>query len=1049
MNNIEKLRIKNLIAQNGEIINSYDHSVGLDDIPYYSVKYNDNGVYKYANLSQMTYNKLIVSVTPTIKKTKFNNKISKISNINFQDIEDKVINRKEYKSNNFVGFNVWYNYYALTESTSKHISNYVHHFLQKMNTHFEKMFPQGFTLKLKLVMSDLENKIWSSIVFDINDAIDNIIQRMAHKTNKHYDAINYFLYMRQISILCSPLSSIGGCCDRTHSEKLYEKKWASKTKQEKVFETIKIKSYKSKNNNCLLQCFNQFYNVDGNKIKPDTVRNEMKIEKGTKISYEMIPSITEYYNNKLNLNHGYIVINQHNTIILSGGNQDKFIPICIKDEHYYIFEIITHFCCPKCGRYLNLNNITHVCNVERCSYKNNIIDEKRDIVKVRNIKDKCKIDYNQIVPWDLETFQPYNKQVAYASGYKLNGKYNYHYGESCMDDTIKDFISFENKTITAYNGSGFDFYFLIDQLTLHNVKVENLILNNGKVMSFEFSTEGKQKNKVFDLYLFLMTSLDKACKDFKVKNSKSSFDHTLIKSWADTHTHKQTVLPYLKLDVLALEELLISFNDMMYEKFQVNITKFVTASNMAYELWASMLKNIIEIPKDISKYNLIKQATYGGRCYPNQKKFTSQSWGKIKQKVESNQYTTQEAYQKLMKSKDFIFNADATSLYPASMKGFELCPVQYPIGYSRWSEEGQLEFDNMKMGFYTIKFSCPKNIIPILPRRKLHNGVSIGVSWSLENGEGVYTSVDIENAIENGYKVDFVGKCLVYDESGDVFSDYIDTFYKLKEEAEKNSNPVMRSVAKLFLNALYGKTLQRAIYTKTIIINDILEFNNFCLNNTLTDWNFLGSGKVLITGEVKDHVMQIRKPCQLGAFVTAYSRRIMLVYMKAIDPTLQSMMFTYSDTDSMHIMGDAYLKLKEIGYIKNKCDSKLGYLTSDIDNNGIIFAETNLAPKSYMYQSIDELGKIKDSNNSTMKMKGIPHKKLHYSYYENEKPVVLEINGLKKKNKSLTKEDVINGVSHFNIINYNQDRTFYKNEWSSDRFINNRWYPLGDYRLNC
>src|SRR5260221_200683 len=100
----------------------------------------------------------------------------------------------------------------------------------------------------------------------------------------------------------------------------------------------------------------------------------------------------------------------------------------------------------------------------------------------------------------------------------------------------------ENKIVTAYNGSGFDFYFLIDKLIESNINIENIILSNGKVMSFTFG----KNNKVFDLYLFIMTSLDKACKDFKIKNAKSSFDHKKMKTWDDIETYKLEVLPYLK-----------------------------------------------------------------------------------------------------------------------------------------------------------------------------------------------------------------------------------------------------------------------------------------------------------------------------------------------------------------------------------------------------------------------------------------------------------------------------------------------------------------------
>ena len=83
----------------------------------------------------------------------------------------------------------------------------------------------------------------------------------------------------------------------------------------------------------------------------------------------------------------------------------------------------------------------------------------------------------------------------------------------------------------------------------------------------------------------------------------------------------------------------------------------------------------------------------------------------------------------------------------------------------------------------------------------------------------------LENAIDAGYEVEFHNKCLVYDDkSTKVFGVYVEKFYKLKEVAEREDNKVKRSVAKLMLNSLYGKTLQKAIFNTTTIINDVFEF---------------------------------------------------------------------------------------------------------------------------------------------------------------------------------------------------------------------------------
>ncbi len=97
-----------------------------------------------------------------------------------------------------------------------------------------------------------------------------------------------------------------------------------------------------------------------------------------------------------------------------------------------------------------------------------------------------------------------------------------------------------------------------------------------------------------------------------------------------------------------------------------------------------------------------------------------------------------------------MFNADVSSLYPTSMAGNDLFNVEFPIGFSRWSEEPEKEFNDIEYGFYEIEYIAPKNInYPILPRRKEDGGIM----WDLENGKGVYTNVDIKNALKVGYKI--------------------------------------------------------------------------------------------------------------------------------------------------------------------------------------------------------------------------------------------------------------------------------------------------------
>ena len=168
--------------------------------------------------------------------------------------------------------------------------------------------------------------------------------------------------------------------------------------------------------------------------------------------------------------------------------------------------------------------------------------------------------------------------------------------------------------------------------------------------------------------------------------------------------------------------------------------------------------------------------------------------------------------------------------------------------------------------------------------------------------------------------------------------------------------------------------------------------------------------------------------------------------MKAIDPTLTRMVFTYTDTDSLHIMGEDAKKLKELGYIKSKNESTLGFLCSDIDDEGIIISENNLAPKTYFYEYVDNKDTIHVEEQGTVKAKGIPKKCLNYEMYDESNTEInriVEFSGLRRKHTKLTKADKDNNVPFFSIVNNTQTRTFCKTSWSGMHLHENRFYPYG------
>ena len=69
----------------------------------------------------------------------------------------------------------------------------------------------------------------------------------------------------------------------------------------------------------------------------------------------------------------------------------------------------------------------------------------------------------------------------------------------------------------------------------------------------------------------------------------------------------------------------------------------------------------------------------------------------------------------------------------------------------RWVNENSKMMG--KMGIYTIKYKSNKNLIHSIGGSRGDNG---SLKWDLKDGEGVYTSIDIEDMVNNGYDIEIL-----------------------------------------------------------------------------------------------------------------------------------------------------------------------------------------------------------------------------------------------------------------------------------------------------
>jgi len=203
---------------------------------------------------------------------------------------------------------------------------------------------------------------------------------------------------------------------------------------------------------------------------------------------------------------------------------------------------------------------------------------------------------------------------------------------------------------------------------------------------------------------------------------------------------------------------------------------------------------------------------------------------------------------------------------------------------------------------------------------------------------GTYCSPELEVALNMGYRVIQYHEILHWEESeiydsktkkGGLFTDYINTFLKLKQQAsgfpndvqteeQKDSyidqylehegillnkdsivkNPGLRSISKLALNSFYGKFGQRTNLKKTKFVTDVGELYNIFLDPTkeVSDFHLMNEDIVEIefTNSSEFEGLSIGTNSTIAAFCTSWGRLKLWSEMNKLGDRV-----LYHDTDSI------------------------------------------------------------------------------------------------------------------------------------------------------
>lgn len=469
--------------------------------------------------------------------------------------------------------------------------------------------------------------------------------------------------------------------------------------------------------------------------------------------------------------------------------------------------------------------------------------------------------FPMIFSCDFETTTDPNDCRVWGYGIHAVGKDDFICGNSL--DNFMAWCRLHPKATLYFHNLKFDGEFIIHWLLSHKFQhvkdkrdnrpntFNTLISDKGMFYSIEINWDNEinpgknNRTKFYDSLKVLPFSVDKVAKAFDLPISKLKIDYNEYRE--PGHILTQQEVDYIKNDVAIIAKALhILFNQKLNKMTQgsnalADYKKVIGKKH--FEKWFPIL--------DYGADKQIRQSYKGGFTYLNPR----------------------------FKEKDLDKGIvlDVNSLYPSVMYDC-LLPYGEPVAFT-----GRYKKDT-DYPLYTQMISCSfrikKNHIPTI---QIKNNLAFRPTEYLENSSGeeivlTLCNPDLSLFLQHYdvFNLEWLGGWK-YKASNGMFAKYIDKWYKVKEQATLEGNAPLRTLAKLMLNALYGKFGTNPNVRSKIPYLD---------ENGLVKYK-LGEK------ETRDPVY-----IPVATFVTSYARyKTISSAQKVYDR------FIYADTDSLHLNG--------------------------------------------------------------------------------------------------------------------------------------------------
>lgn len=400
--------------------------------------------------------------------------------------------------------------------------------------------------------------------------------------------------------------------------------------------------------------------------------------------------------------------------------------------------------------------------------------------------------------------------------------------------------------IFAHNGANFDWLSLITYAQeTGQIDRLRLIVNGSRAIGGRLTLTNGETIHLLDSLQLLPASLEKLCTSFDVETPKIAIpDHYKSRMEDFIRDEPELFDAYLKADVLALQEILYKFWQLLYESAG-NIGYLpMTLPSLAMRMFRKQLQQPVFTPLNERIEHISRHAYHGGLV---------ECW-------KPGSYDEINVY-------------DVNSMYPAVMRDNEF-PTSHRVARTD-------RYINGALALYYCHWRQKQRDIPPF----LFNDTERSY-----DGENWITSAEYEYFVEKGLGDITITEGYVFQHKGRLFEDYINTWYNKRLYAQEHELDALSLVCKLLMNSLYGKFGQKR--TGTAIVAE---------NHAQIVQRIRNGEKVVPFGDffIVEQPVEVEYAFPaVAAFVTAYAR---CKLMDAIIATKGT--FVYADTDSVHLRG--------------------------------------------------------------------------------------------------------------------------------------------------